>query len=74
VDFPHTPLSRPWHALTYPHAPPSSELFIGHLLAHGGPAPWEQPPAAALGSPPEPAGQRPARHGGPDHRMFPGVT
>jgi DNA-binding transcriptional LysR family regulator len=73
VPFPHTPLSRPWHALTYPHPPPASELFIGHLLAHGGPAPWEQPAAAALGAPREPGGQRRAHRAGPDARLPRGV-
>jgi DNA-binding transcriptional LysR family regulator len=64
VAFPHTPLSRPWHALTYPHAPSPSELFIGHLLAHRGPAPWEQPPGRPSGAPRGPAGRRTARKGG----------
>jgi len=36
----HTPLRRPWHALTYPHPPAAAELFVGHLLADGGAAPW----------------------------------
>jgi DNA-binding transcriptional LysR family regulator len=47
VAFPHTPLSRPWHVLSYPRAPATAELFLGHLLAHEGPHPWESPAGPA---------------------------
>jgi DNA-binding transcriptional LysR family regulator len=40
LPCPHTPLRRPWHALTYPHAPAAAGLFTAHLLAAGGPVPW----------------------------------
>lgn len=49
VPFPRTPLTRPWHVLTYQRAPAAAELFLEHLLAHDSPAPWQPPsvPAAA---------------------------
>jgi DNA-binding transcriptional LysR family regulator len=52
VAFPHTPLSRPWHALTYPRTPAAAQLFIEHLLEHKGPAPWRHPAAVARADPP----------------------
>lgn len=40
LPVPHTPLIRPWHALTYPHSPAAAELFAAHLLSQAGPPGW----------------------------------
>lgn len=40
LPVPHTPLVRPWHALTYPHSPGTAELFAQHLLSEAEPARW----------------------------------
>jgi DNA-binding transcriptional LysR family regulator len=45
LAVPHTPLLRPWHALTRTHAPAAAELFIAHLLAQDKAARWEPIPA-----------------------------
>jgi len=34
IDVPGTPLDRPWHIVTQLPCTGSTELLIGHLLAH----------------------------------------
>lgn len=52
LAVPHTPMRRPWHAVTYRRAPAATDLLVSHLLAVGGPPAqrWQQP-AARAGSP-----------------------
>ncbi len=52
VAVPHTPLARPWHALTYPHAPAAAELLVSHLLGQDEPVRWRPVPGAAAPRPP----------------------
>jgi hypothetical protein len=43
MTVPHTPLVRPWHALTYPHAA-AAALLVNHLLDQDEPtARWRVP-------------------------------
>jgi len=42
LPVPHTPLSRPWHAVTRPRASAAAELLVTHLLA-GDPPGWRPP-------------------------------
>lgn len=52
LAVPHTPMRRPWHAVTYRHVPAATRLLLSHLLAAGGPPGqrW-RPPGARTGSP-----------------------
>ena len=34
LPMPGTPLHRPWHAVSNPHATAGTDLFVAHLLAH----------------------------------------
>src|SRR5262249_11906074 len=45
VPVPHTPLIRPWHAVTRPRASAVADLLVAHLLAQDGHAGarWRQP-------------------------------
>jgi len=44
MTVPHTPLVRPWHALTYPHAAAAAALLVSHLLDQDEPtARWRVP-------------------------------
>jgi DNA-binding transcriptional LysR family regulator len=36
IPIPRTPMDRPWHAVTHPEAPASTELLVRHLLDTGG--------------------------------------
>ncbi len=45
LTVPHTPLARPWHALTYPHAA-AAALLVSDLLDQDEPtARWRVPRA-----------------------------
>ena len=37
VPVPHTPMRRPWHAVTNPRATAGTEVLVAHLLAQEGP-------------------------------------
>jgi LysR family transcriptional regulator, low CO2-responsive transcriptional regulator len=37
LAVPHTPLRRPWHAVSHRHAPAAVELLVQHLCAQPGP-------------------------------------
>jgi LysR family transcriptional regulator, low CO2-responsive transcriptional regulator len=37
LAVPHTPLRRPWHAVSHRHASPAVELLVEHLCAQPGP-------------------------------------
>ncbi|HEV2371630.1 MAG TPA: LysR substrate-binding domain-containing protein [Streptosporangiaceae bacterium] len=45
LPVPQTPMSRPWHAVTWPRASAVAELFVAHLLTRDSPAGarWRQP-------------------------------
>lgn len=40
LAVPHTPLARPWHVLTYPHAPAPAGLLVSYLLGQDRAARW----------------------------------
>jgi len=46
VPVPHTPMRRPWHAVTNPRATAGTEVLVAHLLAQEGPPEkrWHRPP------------------------------
>src|SRR5579875_1480145 len=53
LPVPHTPMRRPWHAVSHPHPSAAADLFVAHLLADDGPAGtrWRPPPRSSpLGS------------------------
>jgi DNA-binding transcriptional LysR family regulator len=56
LPVPHTPLTRPWHAVTRPRTSAVVEALVAHLLAQRGPAAtrWRRPrrPVAPPGNPP----------------------
>jgi DNA-binding transcriptional LysR family regulator len=54
VPVPHTPMRRPWHAVTNPRATAGTEVLVAHLLAQQGP--------------PEERWHLPAQHRGPGAR------
>jgi LysR family transcriptional regulator, low CO2-responsive transcriptional regulator len=58
LAVPHTPMRRPWHAVTHRHVPAATRLLLSHLLAAGGPAGqrW-RPPGGRGASPAQSTGQ-----------------
>lgn len=46
LPVPHTPMRRPWHAVTPPRVSAAASLLLAHLLDQGGPAQeaWRRPP------------------------------
>ena len=61
IPAPHTPMRRPWHAVTYPRATAATEVLVAHLLAQPGPAEtrWSVPRPRATGRA-RPPSRRPA--------------
>jgi DNA-binding transcriptional LysR family regulator len=45
LAVPHTPMIRPWHAVTRPRAAAAARLLVAHLLARDEPAGTEWRPA-----------------------------
>lgn len=45
LPVPHTPMRRPWHAVTYRNIPAATGLLVSHLLGDSGPAGgrWRRP-------------------------------